>query len=157
MGRTLLGVRGSDWYRVITTLPLEPEARTHTPEYTIHRIDVCHATHLWTVPNSNSVYYTGRMKKFSLQDRSRKIASMEKIVPKMCMGCWLLIGDSTWCYCTAPLHLEHLSGRTLLRYVDFSYAGKYVLGQIGSDTSKRVRPTSFHIIAEIGLRNTAVE
>jgi hypothetical protein len=61
------------------------------------------------------------------------------------MGCWLLIGDSTWCYCTAPLHLEHLSGRTLLRYVDFSYAGKYVLGQIGSDTSKRVRPTSFHI------------
>ena len=30
MGRTLLGVRGSDWYRVITTLPLEPEARTHT-------------------------------------------------------------------------------------------------------------------------------
>ena len=80
MGRTLLGVRGSDWYRVITTLPLEPEARTHTPEYTIHRIDVCHATHLWTVPNSNSVYYTGRMKKFSLQDRSRKIASMEKIV-----------------------------------------------------------------------------
>jgi hypothetical protein len=91
MGRTLLGVRGSDWYRVITTLPLEPEARTHTPEYTIHRIDVCHATHLWTVPNSNSVYYTGRMKKFSLQDRSRKIASMEKIVPKCVwvVGCSL--------------------------------------------------------------------
>ena len=30
MGRAFLGVRGSDRYRVITTLPLEPEARTHT-------------------------------------------------------------------------------------------------------------------------------
>jgi hypothetical protein len=31
MGRTFLGVRGSDWYRVITRLPLEPEAQnTHT-------------------------------------------------------------------------------------------------------------------------------
>jgi hypothetical protein len=30
MGRTFLGVKGSDRYRVIRTLPLEPEARTHT-------------------------------------------------------------------------------------------------------------------------------
>ncbi len=30
MGRTFLGIRGSDRYCVITTLPLEPEARTHT-------------------------------------------------------------------------------------------------------------------------------
>ena len=31
MGRTFLGVRGSDWYRVITRLPLEPKAQNpHT-------------------------------------------------------------------------------------------------------------------------------
>ncbi len=31
MGRTFLGVSGSDWYHVITRLPLEPEAQnTHT-------------------------------------------------------------------------------------------------------------------------------
>ncbi len=37
MGRTFLGVRGSDWYCVITTLPLEPEARTHTHTHTHQR------------------------------------------------------------------------------------------------------------------------
>ena len=76
------------WLQRVRLLSL---SSTFIPEYTIHRIDVCHATHLWTVPNSNSVYYTGRMKKFSLQDRSRKIASMEKIVPKCVwvVGCSL--------------------------------------------------------------------